>query len=144
MFSFFHSLGTDSVSRQFLKIRCIGFDTEEAQSFIMHIETSSWPWALFWSKDLIILTISSTQNFKDKSLFLVSKFIFTETLLSLNIGEHCLAKKIIEKIRFIQKNQLQVFYLLVVVVSVESYCLLQMFSRWLGMFLGLFLGHLVY
>ena len=94
MFAFFHSLGNDSVSRQFLKIRCNGFDTEEAQSFIMHIEISSWPWVLFWSNDLIFLTISSTQNSKDESLSLVSKFILTGTVLSLDIGVHCLAKKL--------------------------------------------------
>ena len=103
MFVFFHYLGNDSVSRQFLKIGCNGFDIEEAQSFIIRIEISSWPWALFWSKDLIILTISSTQNSKDESLSLVWKFIFTRAVLSLDIGVHCLAKKLALKIHFIQK-----------------------------------------
>ena len=41
MFALFHSLGNDSVSRQFLKISYSGFDIEEAQSFIMRIEISS-------------------------------------------------------------------------------------------------------
>ena len=40
MFAFFYSLGNNSVSRQFLKIRCNGFDIVEAQSFIMLIEIS--------------------------------------------------------------------------------------------------------
>ena len=40
MLAFFHSLGNDSVSIQFLKIKCNGFDIEEA-SFIMRIEISS-------------------------------------------------------------------------------------------------------
>ena len=40
MFAFFHSLGNDSVSIRFLKIKCNGFDIEEA-SFIMRIEFSS-------------------------------------------------------------------------------------------------------
>ena len=59
----------------------------------MRIEIPSWPWALFWSKDLITLTISLTQNSKDESLSLVSEFILTGTVLSLVIGVHCLAKK---------------------------------------------------
>ena len=104
MFAFFHSLGNASFSRQFLKIRCNGFDIEEAQSFIMRIEISSWPWALFWSKDLIILTISSTQNSKDESLSLVSKFIFTGTVLSLDIGVHCLAKKLLKRFALSKKS----------------------------------------
>ena len=87
MFTFFYSLGNDSVSRQFLKIM---------QFFIMCIEISLWPWALFWSKDLIILTISSTQNSIDESLSLVSKFIFAGTVLLLDIGVHCLAKKLLK------------------------------------------------
>ena len=41
MFAFFFLLWNDSVSRQFLKIRCNGFDIEKAQSFIMRIEISS-------------------------------------------------------------------------------------------------------
>ena len=140
MFVFFHSLGNDLVSGQFLKIRCNGFDIEETQSFIIRIEVSSWPWALFWSKDLIILTISSTQNSKDESLSLIPKFIFTGTVLSLDIGVHCLAKKLLNRSALSKKK----LYLPVAVISVKSYYHLQMFSRWPNMFLGLFSGHLVY
>ena len=41
MFVVFHSLGNDSISRQFLKIRCNGLNIEEAQNFIMRIEILS-------------------------------------------------------------------------------------------------------
>ena len=89
MFRFFHSLRNESVSRRFLKIRCNVFDIEEAQNFVTRIEISSWLWDLIWSDDLIILTISSTQNSKDESLSLVSKFILTGTVLSLDIELYC-------------------------------------------------------
>ena len=102
MFALFHSLGNDSVSRQ--KIRCNGCDIEEAQSIIMRTEISSQPSGLFWSKDLIILTISSTQTSKDESLSLVSKFILTGTVLSLDIGVHCLAKKLLNRFTLSKKS----------------------------------------
>ena len=120
--------GNDSVSRQFLKIM---------QFFIMRIEISLWPWALFWSKDLIILTISSTQNSKDESLSLVSKFIFTRTVLSLDIGVHCLAQKLLKRFALSKKSVISC-YLPVVVVSLESYCHLQMFSNGPVCFWGCF------
>ena len=94
----------------------------------------------FGLKDLIILTISSTQNSKDESLSLIPKFIFTGTVLSLDIGVHCLAKKLLNRSALSKKK----LYLPVVVISVKSYYHLQMFSRWPNMFLGLFSGHLVY
>ena len=103
MFAFFHSLGNGSISRQFLKIRCNGFDIEDAQSFIMRIEISSWPWSLFWPNDLIILTISSAQNSKDESLSLVSKFVIAGIVLSLDIGVHCLAKKLLNRFALSKK-----------------------------------------
>ena len=137
MFAFFHSLGNDSVSRQFLKIRCNGFDIEEAQSFIIRIEISSWPCALFWSNDLIILTISSTQNSKDECLSLVTKFIPAGTVLSFRYRSALFSRNYWIDWPY-PKNQLQVCYLLVMVVSVESYCHLQMFSRWPNMFWELF------
>ena len=68
IFAFFHSLGNESVSIQFLKIRCNSFDIEETQSFIMHIEISSWTWVLFgliisfWSN--LILKISWVQIYQ--------------------------------------------------------------------------------
>ena len=98
----------------------------------------------FGLKDLIILTISSTKNSKDESLFLVSKVIFAGTALSLDIGMHCLAKKSLNRFALSKKNQLQVSYVPVVVVSVESYCHLQMFLRWPSIFWRLFSGHLVF
>ena len=104
MFAFFHFWGNDSVSRQFLKIRCNSFDFDEAQSFIEYIELLWWPWALFWSKDRIILTISSTQNSKDESLSLVSKFIFTGTVLSLDMGMYCLTKNLLNRLALSRKS----------------------------------------
>ena len=138
MFVFFHSLGNDSVSRQFLKIRCNGFNIEETQNF-MRIEISLRPWALSWSEDIIILTILSTHNSKDESLSLVSKFLFTGIVLSLDIGEHCLAKKLLN--RFVLSKK-PVTSLLTTSKGgiVESCYNLQMFSRWPN----LFSGHLVY
>ena len=56
----------------------------------------------FWSKDLIILTISSTHNSKDISL--VSELIFTGTVLSLDIGVHCLAKKLLNRLALSKKS----------------------------------------
>ena len=51
----------------------------------------------FGLKDLIILTISSTQNSKDESLSLILKFIFRVTALSLDIRVYCLAKKLLNR-----------------------------------------------
>ena len=74
----------------------------------MRIEISLWPWALFWSNDLIILTISSTQNPIDENLSLVLKFILTEAVLSLDIRVNCLAKNYWVDLLY-QINQLQFF-----------------------------------
>ena len=60
--------------------------------------------SLFWSKDLIILAISSIQNSKDESLSLISKVIFTGTALSLDIGVHCLAKKLLNRFAISKKS----------------------------------------
>ena len=123
--------------------RCNGFDIEEAKSFVMRIEISSWPWALFWSKDLIILIISSTQNSKNESVSLVSKFIFTGSLLPLDIGVHYLAKKSLNRFALSKKSVTSFLS-----ASSGGMCgillSLTMFSRWPSMFLGLFLGNLVY
>ena len=70
----------------------------------MRTEISSQPSGLFWSKGLIILTISSTQTSKDESLSLVSKFILTGTVLSLDIGVHCLAKKLLNRFTLSKKS----------------------------------------
>ena len=58
----------------------------------------------FWSKDLIILTISSTHNSKDESLSLVSELIFTRTVLSLDIAVYCLAKKLSNRLALTKKS----------------------------------------
>ena len=70
----------------------------------MHIEILSWPRALFWSNDPIILTISLTKNSKDESLSLVTKFILSGTVLVLDIGVHCLAKKLLNRFALSKKS----------------------------------------
>ena len=62
--------------------------------------------------------MSSTQNSKDESLSLVSKFILAGNVLSLDVGVHCLVKKLLNLPY--PKNQVQACYLTVVVVSMES------------------------
>ena len=52
------------LSKQFLLRFDKGFANEEAQSPIIQIGISSCAWTLFGSSDLIILIISSVQNFK--------------------------------------------------------------------------------
>ena len=52
----------------------------------------------------MILTISSTQNSKDESLSLVPNFILTGTLLLLDIGVHCLVKKLLNRFALSKKS----------------------------------------
>ena len=77
--------------------------------------------AFCWSNDLIILAMLPTQNSKDESLSLVSRFIITGTVLRLNIGVQCLEKKYYIDSPYL-KNHLQVCYLPGVIVSMKSYC----------------------
>ena len=51
-----------------------------------------------------MLRISLTQNSKDESFSLVLKFIFTGTVLSLDIGVHCLAKKLLKRFALSKKS----------------------------------------
>ena len=74
--------------------------------------------AFCWSNDLAMLP---TQNSKDESLSLVSRFIITGTVLRLNIGVQCLEKKYYIDSPYL-KNHLQVCYLPGVIVSMKSYC----------------------
>ena len=60
--------------------------------------------SFFWSKDLIILAISSAQNSKDESLSLVSKLVFTGTVPSLDIGVHCLSKRLMNRFSLSKKS----------------------------------------
>ena len=60
--------------------------------------------SFFWSKDLIILAISSAQNSKDESLSLVSKLVFTGTVPSLDIGVHCLSKRLMNRFPLSKKS----------------------------------------
>ena len=53
---------------------------------------------------VLILTISSTQNYKDESFSLVSKFILTGTMLSLDIGVNCLAKTLLKRFALSKKS----------------------------------------
>ena len=54
------------------------FNTEEAQSFVISIEISLWPWVLFWANNLIIFTISLTQNSKEKDCLKFQNLYFQE------------------------------------------------------------------
>ena len=74
--------------------------------------------AFCWSNDLAMLP---TQNSKDESLSLVSRFIISETVLPLNIGVQCSEKKYYIDSPDL-KNHLQVRYLPGVIVSMKSYC----------------------
>ena len=76
------------------------FNTEEAQSFVISTEISLWPWVLFWANNLIILTISLTQNSKEERLSQVSKFILSGTVLFLDVWVHCLLKKLLNRFAF--------------------------------------------
>ena len=78
MFVFLHFSGNNSVSRQFLKIRCNDSDTEQAQ-ILSCVLKFRYDHELYFG---LILTIPSTKNSKDESLSLVSKFILTGTVLS--------------------------------------------------------------
>ena len=51
-----------------------------------------------------MLAISSTQNSKDESLSLVTKFVLTGTVLSLDIGMHCLAEKLLNRLALSKKS----------------------------------------
>ena len=117
MLAFFRSLGNDSDLRSFLKVRCSGFDIEEAQSFIICIENSSWPWVLFWINDLIhhhrIQTIALKENcppdkcpqenysLDDCTHRKFAPWINTPWIISLRIiGPRTIASKIIESRMF--------------------------------------------
>ena len=145
MFAIFHFWGNDSVSRQFLKTDAMVsiLRRRKVLSCVLKFHRDHELFWLFWSKDLIILIISSTQNSKNESVSLVSKFIFTGSLLSLDIGVHCLAKKSWNRFALSKKSVTSFLS-----ASSGGMCgvLLSftMFSRWPSMFLGLFLGHLVY
>ena len=52
----------------------------------------------FWGNDL------STQNSKDESLSLVSRFIFTGAVLSLDTGMHCLTKNSLKRLALSRKS----------------------------------------
>ena len=97
--------------------------------------------AFCWSNDLIILAMLSTQNSKDESLSLVSRFILTGTVLPLNIGVQCLEKKKLHRFALSQKS-------LASLPSTRSDCINEillpftnMFSRWPNMFWELFSGN---
>ena len=79
-----HSPGKHSFSKQFLKKINRGFAIEEVHNFIIQIDVSSYPWALFRPNDLIILIILSMQNPKVDSFCSVADVIFggIELLLS--------------------------------------------------------------
>ena len=105
------------------------------------VETSSWSWALLWSKDPIILAISSRQKSKDESFFRISKFVRIETVLLLNVRVHCLLMKVLNRLFTFSKNSVgcQVWCLLVVVVSMRpSSWYLQMLSKLSNTFWGWF------
>ena len=95
--------------------------------------------AFCWSNDLIILAMLPTQNSKDESLSLVSRFIITGTVLRLNIGVQCLEKKYYIDSPYL-KNHLQVCYLPGVIVSMKSYCHLHICFQEAQYVLGAFFG----
>ena len=89
MLAFFYSLGKHSFSKQFLKRIDKGFAIEEAHNFIIRIDISSCPWALFASNNLIILIISSKQNSKVDSFCSVANVMFGGIELPLSTVVHC-------------------------------------------------------
>ena len=108
----------------------------------MSIDISSWPWALFWSKDLTILT-SSTQNSKDESLSLVLKFVLKGTVLSLDIGVHWLAKKLLNRFALSKKSVTNLLSTSSGGISGNLLPFTNVFNM-SQYVLGLFSGHLVY
>ena len=103
MLPFFHFLGKHSLSRQFLKRIASGFEIEEARIFIVRIDISSCPWALFGSNDLIIFTISPEQIWKVDNLSSVTKLVFAG--IAVVYRHTLLTKVIITQIAFTKKSE---------------------------------------
>ena len=103
--AFLHSLGKHWFLKQFLKRIYKGFPIEEAHNFIIRIDISSCPWALFGSTDLIILTISSVQNSKVDSFCSVANVILGGIERTIVIYRcTSLTKIIVNKLTFTKKS----------------------------------------
>ena len=103
IFAFFHSFGKYSFSKLCLKSKNKGFGIKEAHRFNMRMEIPSCPWALFRSKDLIMLVISSLEILNDEILSVVSKTKSLGRVLSFSIVLHCWVKNSISKFAFPRK-----------------------------------------
>ena len=139
MFTFFYFLGNDSLSRQFLKAGCNGFDIKETQSFIMHIEIDH---ELYFGLMINNLNNIINAKFEKMNVSLFSKCILTATVLTVvRYRVHRLVKKVLNRFTLSKKNELRVCYQPIVVVSMESCCYLQIFSKYSNVFWELFLSH---
>ena len=101
--AFFYSFRKHLFSKLCLKSKKERFDIEEAHNFNMRMEIPSCPWALFGSKDLIILVFSSLEISKDEILSVVSKTKSLGRLLSFSIVLHCWVKNSLSKFAFSKK-----------------------------------------
>ena len=91
-------------STQFLNKIDKGSVTTESQIFSILIELSSWPWALFTFKFLIILRISSLVNLIAVNLLSVIKYLLEGKTLLLEIGVHWEEKKTLKRLAFSVKS----------------------------------------
>ena len=80
-FAFFHLFGKLSFSKLCLKSKSKGFDIVEAHSFNMWMKMPSCLYALFGSKELIILVILSLEILNDEILSVVLKTKLLATVL---------------------------------------------------------------
>ena len=113
---YFHYLGKHSFFKWFIKRIVIGFEIEKAHISIIQTDISSFPWVLFGSNDIIIVTISSNPFQKYKSFVGLESYILGDR----TIVAYCCAllTELITKQTI--KNQSQHDYLLAKQVSVES------------------------
>ena len=80
-----------------------GFAIKEPHNFIIRIDISSCPWALFGSNDLIFLTMPSVQNSKVDSFCSVANVILGGIELLLFTVVHGRLKKSLNKFAFTKK-----------------------------------------
>ena len=105
MLAFFHHLGKQPLSSQFLKRIASGFKIKEAHIFIIRIDILACPWALLGSNDLTIVAILPKQISKVDHFFSVIKLVFAGIALLLSIVVHCLLKQSLNKFAFAKKSE---------------------------------------
>ena len=90
--SFFHSKENLPIHKQVLKMTFKGLEIESPHIFNIQILISSWPWALFGSKLLIIWRMSSFVKWQEDNMLSVRNRNSEGKMLPFEIGKHWSAK----------------------------------------------------